>query len=82
MYDLYLNLKPNQIIGIMKKFITVAAAVAFVVSMSSCKKEYECCWYTDGVKDENSPCVVQEMSKSDAEDANVVIGNSEFKCVN
>lgn len=75
-------LKPNQIIDIMKKFITVAAAVAFVVSMSSCKKEYECCFYTDGVKEESTPCVVEKMSKSDADAAYYKLGNQEFKCVN
>lgn len=35
----------------MKKLTLTLAALAFVAfTFTSCKKEYECCWYKDGAK--------------------------------
>ena len=75
----------------MKKTFILAAAVA-MIAMTSCKKEYECCYYdADGQKIEfgGQGCVTAEYSKSDKEDAedeaNSALSNAgmddlEFKC--
>ncbi|MCH7535444.1 MAG: hypothetical protein IH948_06810 [Bacteroidetes bacterium] len=53
----------------MKKVLIVVGAL-FVIGMTSCKKEYECCYLEDGVKLEVAGfgCITSEMKKADMED--------------
>jgi len=56
----------------MKKILMIAATVLIIAGMSSCKKDYECCYVdANGTKlDATSGfgCATGNMSKSDAED--------------
>ena len=65
----------------MKKLVLLGAVA--IVALSSCKKEYECCFYENGTKIEASSniCTTQKLSKKDADAANYSIGTTEFKCV-
>lgn len=55
----------------MKKTIAILAVAAFAIAFSSCKKEYECCYYDSaGVKLTTGGfvCTTTKMSKKDKED--------------
>ena len=55
----------------MKRVLTIAAVSLFVFGMTSCKKDYECCYYDDaGVKLGAGAfaCASSKMKKSDMED--------------
>ena len=54
----------------MKKVLTVLTVVAFVAAFTSCKKDYECCYYDNGVKVTSLGfgCITAKMSKKEKED--------------
>ena len=54
----------------MKKLVFIAAVVG--LGLTSCKKDYECCWHhagDDHDHDHVEDCTTTKMSKSEAEEA-------------
>lgn len=54
----------------MKKVLTILTVVAFMAAFTSCKKDYECCYYDNGVKVSSFGfvCVTAKMSKKEKDD--------------
>ena len=66
----------------MKKAFTVLTVVAFVAAFTSCKKEYECCYYDNGVKlsTVGYTCVTSKMSKKEKEDVESAAATTLTSC--
>ena len=54
----------------MKKVLGIVAIALFAFSFASCKKDYECCFYDNGVKLGTAPysCATVKMSKKEKDD--------------
>lgn len=53
-----------------------------ILSLFSCKREYECCWYLDDkVQEDVGFCLTDKMTKKEAENQNKIVNNFEWKCL-
>lgn len=66
----------------MRKALFVGVGVACLLSLASCKKEYQCCWFDEigELNEDVGVCVTGKYTKRDAEAQKQSVGTNTWVC--